>query len=165
MSVPQDVQIYLVDGNLSTTAYADFPKGTMKGVLGTIPVGEADLTDFNASLKEIDPSLKDFTYGAQAYDATILLALAAQAAGCGDGTAIAAMLPEVAEHRWREVHHLRRLPGTAAGRHEDRLRRCHRPARLQRVRRPEVGNHRGQRVRREQQVRRGHQVTADVPLP
>jgi branched-chain amino acid transport system substrate-binding protein len=93
---PQDVKIYLVDGNLSTTAYKDFPKGTMKGVLGTIPVGEADLTDFNASLKEIDPSLTDYTYGAQAYDATILIALAAQAAGCGDGTAIAAMLPEVA---------------------------------------------------------------------
>jgi len=93
---PADVQIYLVDGNLSTTAYKDFPKGTMKGVLGTIPVGEQDLTDFNASLKEIDPSLTDYTYGAQAYDATVLVALAAQAAACGDGTAIAAMLPEVA---------------------------------------------------------------------
>jgi len=93
---PQDVQIYLVDGNLSTTAYKDFPKGTMNGVLGTIPVGQADLTDFNASLKKIDPSLTDYTYGAQAYDATILLALAAQAAKCGDGTAMAAMLPAVA---------------------------------------------------------------------
>jgi ABC-type branched-subunit amino acid transport system substrate-binding protein len=93
---PQDVQIYLVDGNLSTAAYKDFPKGTMKGVKGTIPVGEADLTDFNASLKEIDPSLEDYTYGAQAYDATMLIALAAGAAKCGDGTAIAAMLPEVA---------------------------------------------------------------------
>jgi len=93
---PQDVQIYLVDGNLSAAAYKDFPKGTMKGVKGTIPVGEADLTDFNASLKEIDPSLTDYTYGAQAYDATIVLALAAEAAKCGDGTAMAAMLPEVA---------------------------------------------------------------------
>lgn len=93
---PADVQIYLVDGNLSTAAYKDFPKGTMKGVLGTIPVGEQDLTDFNASLKEIDPSLEDFTYGAQAYDAMMLIALAAEAAGCGDGAAIAAMLPEVA---------------------------------------------------------------------
>jgi branched-chain amino acid transport system substrate-binding protein len=93
---PADVQIYLVDGNLSTAAYKDFPKGTMKGVLGTIPVGEQDLTDFNASLKEIDPSLEDFTYGAQAYDAMMLIALAAEAAGCGDGAAIAARLPEVA---------------------------------------------------------------------
>jgi branched-chain amino acid transport system substrate-binding protein len=93
---PQDVAIYLVDGNLSTAAYKDFPKGTMKGVKGTIPVGEADLTAFNDSLKTVDPTLTDFTYGAQAYDATILIALAAQAAGCGDGTAIAAMLPEVA---------------------------------------------------------------------
>jgi len=93
---PQDVAIYLVDGNLSTTAFKDFPKGTMKGVRGTIPVGEADLTDFNNSLKEVDPSLTDFTYGAQSYDATMVIALAAQAAGCGDGTAIAAQLNAVA---------------------------------------------------------------------
>jgi len=93
---PQDVQIYLVDGNLSTGAYKDFPKGTMKGVLGTIPVGEADLTDFNNSLKEIDPELTDFTYGAQAYDATMLIALAAHAAKCGDGTAIQQHLLQVA---------------------------------------------------------------------
>jgi len=92
---PQDVQIYLVDGNLSTTAYADFPKGTMKGVFGTLPVGEGDLTAFNESLKEVDPALEDFAYGAQAYDAAMVIALAAQAAGCGDGTAIAAMLTEV----------------------------------------------------------------------
>jgi ABC-type branched-subunit amino acid transport system substrate-binding protein len=93
---PQDVQIYLVDGNLSTAAYKDFPKGTMEGVLGTIPVGEADLTDFNASLKEIDPSLEDYTYGAQAYDATMVIALAAHMAKCGDGTAIAQHLVQVA---------------------------------------------------------------------
>ena len=93
---PQDVQIYLVDGNLSTGAYKDFPKGTMKGVLGTIPVGEADLTDFNNSLKEVDPSLEEFTYGAQAYDATMLIALAAHAAKCGDGTAIQQHLLQVA---------------------------------------------------------------------
>ncbi len=93
---PQDVQIYLVDGNLSATAYKDFPKGTMKGVLGTVPSGNNDLTAFNESLKTVDPSLTDYTYGAQSYDAAMVLALAAEAAKCADGTAIAAMLPEVA---------------------------------------------------------------------
>ncbi|MDP4803393.1 MAG: ABC transporter substrate-binding protein [Candidatus Nanopelagicales bacterium] len=93
---PKDLQVYLVDGNISTTAYADFPKGTMKGVVATVPTGEADLTAFNESLLEVDPALTDFAYGAQAYDATILLALAAAKAGCADGTSIAAELANVA---------------------------------------------------------------------
>ena len=93
---PQDIPIYLVDGNISTTAYADFPAGTMTGVKATVPSGEADLTAFNESLLEVDPDLTDFAYGAQSYDAMMLIALAAQAAGCGDGTAIAEFLPQVA---------------------------------------------------------------------
>ena len=93
---PKDVQVFLVDGNISTEAYKDFPKGTMKGVIATVPSGEKDLTAFNESLKEVDPNLKDFAYGAQSYDATNIIALAAQAAGCADGTAIAAKLPDVA---------------------------------------------------------------------
>lgn len=93
---PKDLQVYLVDGNISTTAYAEFPKNTMKGVVATVPTGEADLTAFNESLLVVDPELTDFAYGAQAYDATILLALAAQKAGCADGTTIAAELANVA---------------------------------------------------------------------
>ena len=93
---PQDIQIFLVDGNISTTAYEDFPAGTMTGVRATVPSGEADLTAFNESLLEVDPDLTDFAYGAQSYDAMMLIALAAQAAGCGDGVAIAEFLPQVA---------------------------------------------------------------------
>lgn len=93
---PQDVQVYLVDGNISTTAYADFPADTMAGVIATVPSGEADLTAFNESLLEVDPDLTDYAYGAQSYDAMMLIALAAEAAGCADGTAIAEYLPQVA---------------------------------------------------------------------
>ena len=93
---PQDIQIYLVDGNISTTAYEEFPAGTMNGTRATVPSGEADLTAFNESLLEVDPDLTDFAYGAQSYDAAMLIALAAEAAGCADGTAIAAALPDVA---------------------------------------------------------------------
>lgn len=93
---PKDVPLFLVDGNISTTAYADFPKNTMKGVIATVPSGEADLTAFNESLLEVDPELTDFAYGAQSYDATMLVALAAQAAGCADGASIAEFLPQVA---------------------------------------------------------------------
>jgi len=67
---PQDIQIYLV--------------------------GEADLTAFNESLLEVDPDLTDFAYGAQSYDSMMLIALAAEAAGCGDGVSIAEFLPIVA---------------------------------------------------------------------
>lgn len=93
---PKDVQLFLVDGNISTEAYKDFPKNTMKGVIATVPSGEADLTAFNESLLEVDPELTDFAYGAQSYDTMMLVALAAQAAGCADGASIAEFLPQVA---------------------------------------------------------------------
>jgi ABC-type branched-subunit amino acid transport system substrate-binding protein len=95
---PQELQFFLVDGNISTTAYKDFPKDTMTGVIASVPTGDpsVDLEAFNARLLEADPNLTDFAYGAQAYDATILIALAADYAGCADGTAIAAAMPMVA---------------------------------------------------------------------
>lgn len=93
---PQDVQVYLVDGNLSATAFENFPADTMKGVIGTIPTGSVDLQAFYDKMAEFDPSLTDFTYGPQSYDAAMVIALAAEAAGCADGTAIAAELPNVA---------------------------------------------------------------------
>jgi branched-chain amino acid transport system substrate-binding protein len=93
---PADLQVFLVDGNISTTAYGDFPANTMKGVIATVPTGEADLTAFNESLLEVDPELTDYAYGAQSYDAMMVVALAAEAAGCGDGTAIASKLADVA---------------------------------------------------------------------
>ncbi|MSX64984.1 MAG: ABC transporter substrate-binding protein, partial [Actinobacteria bacterium] len=92
---PKNQQVYLVDGNISTEAYKEFPKNTMKGVIATVPTGEADLTAFNEMLLMVDPALTDFTYGAQAYDATVVVALAANVAGCATGTAIAAALADV----------------------------------------------------------------------
>jgi ABC-type branched-subunit amino acid transport system substrate-binding protein len=93
---PGDVQLYLVDGNLSTTAFADFPAGTMDGTIGTVPSGSVDLTTFNERLLAFDPALTDFSYGPQSYDAAMVIALAAQKAGCADGVKIAAALPDVA---------------------------------------------------------------------
>ena len=93
---PADLQVFLVDANLSTEAYKDLPQNVMTGVLATLPSGETDLTAFNKSMLEVDPSLTDFTYAPQAYEATILVALAAQAAGCADGTAIVGALADAA---------------------------------------------------------------------
>jgi ABC-type branched-subunit amino acid transport system substrate-binding protein len=93
---PGDVQLYLVDGNLSTTAFAEFPADTMKGTVGTVPSGSVDLTTFNERLLAFDPALTDYSYGPQSYDATMVIALAAHAAGCATGVDIAAELPNVA---------------------------------------------------------------------
>ncbi len=93
---PKDVQLYLVDGNLSTTAFADFPKGTMKGTIGTVPSGSVDMTTFNERMLAFDPALTDYSYGPQSYDATMVIALAAHSAGCAEGVAIAAALADVA---------------------------------------------------------------------
>jgi branched-chain amino acid transport system substrate-binding protein len=93
---PQQVQMYTVDGD--TVDYSKvFDPGLMAGTKGTIPVGAALQDQFKQGLLGVDPSLKDFTYGARVYDATILAALAATEAGSTDGTAIAAKMTDVSE--------------------------------------------------------------------
>jgi branched-chain amino acid transport system substrate-binding protein len=82
---PQDLQIYFVDGN---TADYSSEKFDLSGVKGTIPVPAEIDPSFNDKLKSIDPSLKDFSYGPQSYDATVITALAAIAAGSDNGEAI-----------------------------------------------------------------------------
>ena len=89
---PQDVQLYFVDGN---TADYSAEKFDLTGVKGTIPVpAEVDET-FNDRLLEVDPKLKDFSYSAQSYDAAVIIALAAEAAGDDDGTAVGAEIINV----------------------------------------------------------------------
>lgn len=89
---PSD-NMYLVDGNLADFS-ADFEEGTLEGSKGTQP-GPALTDDFHDRLMEVDPDLKDFNYAAEAYDAIILLALAALAAGDTSGEAMASKLVEV----------------------------------------------------------------------
>ncbi len=90
---PKDVQTYFVDGN--TTDYSkDFPKGTLKGVKSTYPGAELK-DDFKARLLEVDPKLKSYTYGPESYDATIMTALAAEAAKNDAGEAIASELVNI----------------------------------------------------------------------
>jgi len=84
---PQDEQTYFVDGN--TADYSkDFPPGTLQGVKATYP--GAELTGgFKARLLKTDPSLENFTYGPESYDATMLTALAADEAKSTDGKTFA----------------------------------------------------------------------------
>ncbi|TCI99809.1 ABC transporter substrate-binding protein [Aeromicrobium sp. IC_218] len=90
---PKQVPTYFVDGN--TADYSkDFPKGTLQGVKATYP-GAQLKDDFKARMLEIDPKLTDFTYGPESYDATILSALAAEAAKDDSGKSIASKIVEV----------------------------------------------------------------------
>jgi branched-chain amino acid transport system substrate-binding protein len=84
---PKDVQTYFVDGN--THDYSgEFKKGTLAGVKATYP--GAELTSgFHDRLLKTNPKLKDFTYGPESYDATVLTALAATEAKSDDPTTFA----------------------------------------------------------------------------
>lgn len=85
--------LYFVDGNLADYS-ADFETGLITGAKGTAPA--PNLTDdFTDRLLAIDPALDSFLYSSESYDAVILVALAALAAGSTDGVDIAAKLQEV----------------------------------------------------------------------
>lgn len=89
---PQDVQLYFVDGNLADYSSENFD---LTGVKGTLPVAAEEDPAFRERLLEIDPKLKDFSYSTQSYDAAIIIALAAIAAGDDDGTAVGAEIINV----------------------------------------------------------------------
>jgi ABC-type branched-subunit amino acid transport system substrate-binding protein len=92
---PQEVPLYFVDGNLSNYG-DDFPAGTLDGNKGTLPGAEAT-GDFQERLLAINPDLNDFSYAPESYDAGILIALAATAAGDDSGESIAANLVAVSK--------------------------------------------------------------------
>ena len=92
---PDDKKIYFVDGNLADYS-KDFPKGTLEGVKGTLP-GVVAGDEFKARLAEVDPKLTEWAYAPESYDATILVALAATAAGDDSGASIASKMQEVSE--------------------------------------------------------------------
>jgi len=93
-------KLYFVDGNLKNFADA-FPAGSLTGAKGTLPGLSIDsISDFTGELdafleSEGTPALEDYSYAAESFDATILLALAALAANSTDSADIAAKLIEV----------------------------------------------------------------------
>jgi branched-chain amino acid transport system substrate-binding protein len=82
---------YFTDGNTSDFS-KDFAKGTLTGAQGTIPGADPDATFKDrvsgwAEVGEGQP-LKDYSYAAESYDATILAALAAVKGGATDSQTI-----------------------------------------------------------------------------
>ncbi|MFB2554725.1 ABC transporter substrate-binding protein [Herbiconiux liangxiaofengii] len=88
-------KVYFVDGNLADYS-ADFDKGTLNCAKGTLPGVLAD-DSFKAKLLGVNPDLKDFSYGAESYDAVNLMALAAVAGGSATGPVIQANMKAVSE--------------------------------------------------------------------
>jgi ABC-type branched-subunit amino acid transport system substrate-binding protein len=92
---PKDQQVYFVDGN--TADYSkDFSKGTLTGVKATYPGAELS-SDFKKRMLETNPNLKDFTYGPESYDATTMVALAAEAAKSDDATTFGPKIIEISK--------------------------------------------------------------------
>jgi branched-chain amino acid transport system substrate-binding protein len=96
---PSD-KLYFVDGNLKNFGDA-FPAGSLAGAKGTLPGLSIDsIKDFTDQLDTFQsdngrPALEDYSYAAESFDATTLLALASLAAGSTDSEAIAEKLIEV----------------------------------------------------------------------
>jgi ABC-type branched-subunit amino acid transport system substrate-binding protein len=82
----KQVNVYGTDGNMGNALGADFKEsGALAGMKGTLPL--TDLSgDFKDRLKTIDPNLQDFNYAGESYDATMLIAMAAQSAGSTQAT-------------------------------------------------------------------------------
>jgi ABC-type branched-subunit amino acid transport system substrate-binding protein len=88
---PQDIKIYFVDGNLADYSTEKFD---LTGIKGTAPMPAEPDPEFTARLKE-DPTVKDLLYGPESYDAVIISALAAIAAGDDSGEAIGANIIDI----------------------------------------------------------------------
>jgi ABC-type branched-subunit amino acid transport system substrate-binding protein len=85
----KQVNIYGTDGNMGNALGEDFSEeGELAGMKGTLPLTELS-PDFRDRLLAVDPNLQDFNYSAETYDAIVLAALAAQAAGTNDASTFA----------------------------------------------------------------------------
>ena len=92
---PQDIKIYLVDGDLS-----DYSKESFKldGVKGTAPSPAELPPNFEQKLKDANSKVdKTFTYGPEAYDTVMLSALAALEAKDDGSKSIADHLIDVSK--------------------------------------------------------------------
>jgi len=86
-------KLWLTSQNLGDYSQ-EFSSGTLKDVNGILEGSIPDAA-FQKRIKSADPSVTDYRYSAEAYDATILAALAAIVAGNDSGRAVAATLQDV----------------------------------------------------------------------
>jgi branched-chain amino acid transport system substrate-binding protein len=79
-------KVYLVDGNLQDFS-GTFDAGLLTGAQGTLP-GAFPTEEFQARMLEVNPDLRDYSYGPESYDAVMLASLAAVRGGATDGATI-----------------------------------------------------------------------------
>jgi len=80
----KQVNVYGTDGNMGNALGEDFTKkGSLAGMKGTLPLTKLG-DDFKKRLLTVDPSLKDYNYAGESYDAVTIIALAAQMAGTNE---------------------------------------------------------------------------------
>ena len=95
---PADRPVYGTDGNMGNgTAELMGDRTVIAGMKGVYPGVDVagQLTEFRDKLLEIDPTLIDFSYSAEAYDAVVIMALAAEMAGSDDGVAIGSEINDI----------------------------------------------------------------------
>ena len=148
---------YFVDGNLSDYG-ADFEPGTLEGAQGTLPGQDPDqgFKDQLVAWYKLaqGEDVKDFSYGAESYDATILSALAAVKGGSNDSVTVQKNFAAVSGATdGEECDSYAELPRPDRGRQGDPVHRSFRHRSDRRRERPVVGVHRHLPVRRQQQER------------
>ncbi len=96
---PADKLVYGTDGNMGNALAAAFDDPTVvSGMKGTLPGVDVkgELPEFRDRLLEVDPSLTDFSYSAETYDAVMVTVLANLMTGqTGDATTIATAINDV----------------------------------------------------------------------
>jgi ABC-type branched-subunit amino acid transport system substrate-binding protein len=89
----RDIRLYGTDGNMANSfgeALKDSP-AVLAGMKGTTPLTPLS-EDFKRRAKGIDPSLTDFNYAGEAYDAVVIAALAAESGKSVEPAVIAKQL-------------------------------------------------------------------------
>jgi hypothetical protein len=89
----KQVNVYGTDGNMGNALAKAFSAqpGALDGMKGTTPLTELS-SDFTSRLDQIDPNLEDYNYAGETYDAIVVTALAAQAAGTNDANVFKAYI-------------------------------------------------------------------------
>ncbi|MDZ7913632.1 MAG: ABC transporter substrate-binding protein [Rhodococcus sp. (in: high G+C Gram-positive bacteria)] len=112
---PSDgMAMYGVDGNMGNALGESVAKPLLDTMQGTTPLTDVGAA-FQDRLKAVNPSLIDFNYAGESYDAVVISALAAEQAKSTAGTDIAANINTVTEGGTKCTSYVECLPLVKAG--------------------------------------------------
>lgn len=111
---PDTKLVYGSDGNMGNALGEGLPAGLLDGMKGTTPLTDTS-GDFKTQLKALDPSLVDFNYAGESYDAVVISALAAEVAKSTAGTDIATEINGVTKDGTKCTTYAECLPLVKAG--------------------------------------------------